>query len=182
MLLHHYLFLPYFEDKHRKAIQKTTGLSPVHIVLRAKQSENRLLSLKTLVEDFKFYPDCGSNSGVRPLQRAIEQGDIEVVEFLLETGKVNINSQDCRGNTPLHYAVKHGYEKIVTCLLDHNININSQTENNLTPLHYATLITLKDCPKENLPLNLIEKDRNKKTKTLPNPIPQKIPHAGSPDG
>ena len=111
------LFLPYFEDKHRKAIQKTTGLSPIHIVLRAKQSENRLLSLKTLVEDFKFYPDCGSNSGVRPLQRAIEQGDIEVVKFLLETGKVNINSQDCRGNTPLHYAARSNQPEVAKLLL-----------------------------------------------------------------
>jgi FOG: Ankyrin repeat len=70
-----------------------------------------------LVEDFKFDPDCGSNSGVKPLQRAIEQGDIKAVKFLLDTGKVNINSQDCRGNTPLHYAARSNQPEIAKLLL-----------------------------------------------------------------
>ena len=100
-----------------------------------------------------------------PNEKTSQDKKIEFLTYLIDIRKVFINSYDEHGNTPLHCAVKHGYEKIVTFLLDHNININSQTENNLTPLHYATLITLKDCPKENLPLNLIEKDRNKKTKT-----------------
>jgi hypothetical protein len=100
-----------------------------------------------------------------PDEKASEDKKLEFLEYLTENRQVFINAYDEHGVSPLHCAVKHGYEKIIDFLLSKKINIDSQTENNLTPLHYATLITLKDCPKENAPLSLVSRDKTEKTKT-----------------
>lgn len=99
-----------------------------------------------------------------PNEKSSEAKKIEFLKYLLENRRVSINSYDAHGNTPLHCAVKHGYKEIVNFLLENNSNVDSISDNKLTPLHYATLITLKDCPKENIPLNLIERERNKNSK------------------
>lgn len=95
--------------------------------------------------------------------KASEDKKLELLEYLGR--RLHVNTSDEKGLTPLHYAVKGGYEKLVKHLLKHGANVSTTADNGLTPLHYATLITLKDCPKENMPQELIEKDKNVKTKT-----------------
>lgn len=111
------LFHTYFCEADQERIQHLKGLSPVHLVLRGVPGKQRITSLKLLIEVFGFDPDIPSNSGARPLHRAAEQGDIEVVQVLLDTQKVNINAQDCRGNTPLHCAARTNQSHVVKLLL-----------------------------------------------------------------
>lgn len=95
--------------------------------------------------------------------KASENKKLELLTFL--GNKIYVNTSDDNGFTPLHYAVKFGYEKIVNYLIERKANITTTANNGLTPLHYATLISLKDCPKENMPQELIEFDKTTKAKT-----------------
>lgn len=95
--------------------------------------------------------------------KASENKKLELLKFL--DSKLHVNTSDGTGLTPLHYAVKFGYSNIVKYLVDRKANIMTTADNGLTPLHYATLITLKECPKENMPQELIELDKTSKAKT-----------------
>eukprot|EP01121_Diplochlamys_sp_Union-15-3_P007592 TRINITY_DN1946_c0_g1_i3.p1 TRINITY_DN1946_c0_g1~~TRINITY_DN1946_c0_g1_i3.p1 ORF type:complete len:496 (-),score=44.64 TRINITY_DN1946_c0_g1_i3:83-1540(-) len=56
-------------------------------------------------------------------------------ELALENG-LEINNEDERGYTPLHYAARRGRLKIIKFLVAHNGDINKQsTHNGKTPLH-----------------------------------------------
>lgn len=101
-----------------------------------------------------------------------EAKKIELIDYLVKQKDVFINSYNDDGITPMHCAVKNGYENIVDYLIENKANVNVQSDNGLTPLHYATLLTIKECPKENMPKALIDKDRNIKTKT--NDITKKL--------
>ncbi|KAG7406438.1 Ankyrin-1 [Fusarium oxysporum f. sp. rapae] len=69
-----------------------------------------------------------------------------ITKLLLETGKVEIDRPDRFGRTPLSYVAQHGYEIIVTSLLEMGANPNSRTKaafpgakyfNGRTPLSFA---------------------------------------------
>jgi len=51
------------------------------------------------------------------LHAAAQKGHAEIVNFFLRHG-AGANVQDEHGNTPLHYAMQHGHERVVWALLD----------------------------------------------------------------
>jgi ankyrin repeat protein len=62
-----------------------------------------------------------------PLFWAACNGYEAVVKLLLETGRVNADSKDSRGETPLLAAAKHGHEAVVKLLLDTGrVDVNSK--------------------------------------------------------
>ena len=93
-----------------------------------------------------------------------EDRKLEFIDFFVNRKKVNVNSYDDKGMTPLHVATKKGYVKIARFLLDKGAHVNTHNADGLSPLHYATLITIVDCPKENAPLAIIEKSTEPKVK------------------
>ncbi|RYP49195.1 hypothetical protein DL768_005073 [Monosporascus sp. mg162] len=58
-----------------------------------------------------------NKSGQTPLSWAAANGCKAVVQLLLDTGKVDIDSIDNNGRTPLQWAVERGHETIVRLLL-----------------------------------------------------------------
>ncbi|MEM9819424.1 MAG: ankyrin repeat domain-containing protein [Bacteroidota bacterium] len=70
------------------------------------------------------------------LLRAIDDGDIDIVRFVLEKG-VNVNGQTKRGWTPLLEAVDEGDANIVQLLLEKGAKPNLGTKAKWTPLHEA---------------------------------------------
>ncbi|KAF4331691.1 ankyrin, partial [Fusarium beomiforme] len=69
---------------------------------------------------------------------AAGRGDGAIVKLLLDTGKVDIDSQDKDGKTPLSWAARRGHEAIVKLLLDTGqVDIDSQDKNDRTPLSWA---------------------------------------------
>lgn len=51
--------------------------------------------------------------------------------------EANINAEDNDKNTPLHWAVRMGFENIADLLLKYGANINAEDIYKKTPLHWA---------------------------------------------
>jgi ankyrin repeat protein len=58
---------------------------------------------------------------------------IAVLSLLFK--KVDINTQDNQGKTPLHIAIENGYDRLVNSLLNEEVDINIQDNRGKTPLH-----------------------------------------------
>jgi ankyrin repeat protein len=54
-----------------------------------------------------------------PFRLAVESNRLEIVRMLLSDKRVNSKLLDARGFTVFHYAITHGSNEMVTCLLDH---------------------------------------------------------------
>ncbi|GFF53965.1 isoform Er10 of ankyrin-1 [Aspergillus udagawae] len=61
-----------------------------------------------------FEPEAQTNTGRTTLSIAAEHKQIEVIRLLLSTGKVDVNSKDQDGRTPLWWAMTRGWRKTGT--------------------------------------------------------------------
>ncbi|RYP69685.1 hypothetical protein DL771_005964 [Monosporascus sp. 5C6A] len=101
-----------------------------------------------------YYAICGDHQAVADLLEgagvdsaairttvlfsAAKKGQKSVVEQLLITGKVDVDSKDNNGRTPLWYAAGSGYEATVKLLVaTGKVDVNSEDKNSRTPLSYA---------------------------------------------
>lgn len=75
-----------------------------------------------------FEPEAQTEKGRTALSVAAEHKQIEVIQLLLDTGKVDVNSKDQDGRTPLWWAMTHGWRKTgtdetVKLLIEHEATI-----------------------------------------------------------
>lgn len=70
------------------------------------------------------------------LLRAAEAGDTHATETLLDQG-LDVNTKNCAGITPLHFAADAGQLNCVKLLLSRGAEINMKTNIGLTPLMLA---------------------------------------------
>ncbi|KAH3462598.1 hypothetical protein KXW89_007969, partial [Aspergillus fumigatus] len=62
----------------------------------------------------------------------------EIVKLLLNTGRVDLESKDSDGQTPLSWAAENGHEGIVKLLLDTGrVDVESKDSDGRTPLSWA---------------------------------------------
>lgn len=73
-----------------------------------------------------------------PLIQAIQKNNLEIMDILLENG-ADIDMQNPFGIRPLHYAVAHHQNDMVTYLLNHQANPNGGDFSGVTPLMLAIL-------------------------------------------
>ena len=70
------------------------------------------------------------------LTKAIEDGQLEIVKYLVENG-VDINAKDKDGKTTLMKTVENRNLEIVKYLVDNGANVNAKNKNGNTPLILA---------------------------------------------
>jgi len=71
------------------------------------------------------------------IQNAVETGDIDTVERIIEAGGVDINMQDDGGLTLLMRACRKGYHRVVQYLCHKGANINLQDHQGYSALTHA---------------------------------------------
>ncbi|MBS1987735.1 ankyrin repeat domain-containing protein [Candidatus Dependentiae bacterium] len=110
-----------------------------------------MISLKTiflsivLVSFFHAQAMQESEQQSDSLLRASQRGDLEQVIELLSNADININIQDSKGLTPLHWAIVNNHEHIIRELLEHGASTIIKTESFLqdndgyTPGHIAVM-------------------------------------------
>ncbi|KAI2914116.1 hypothetical protein CBS147320_10415 [Aspergillus niger] len=77
-------------------------------------------------------------NGLTALHIAACEGDMLVVELLLQHPEVDVNAQDTDGLTALHIAAGEGHMPVVELLLQHpRVDVNVQDTDGLTALHIA---------------------------------------------
>ncbi|GCB24470.1 ankyrin repeat domain-containing protein 50 [Aspergillus awamori] len=77
-------------------------------------------------------------NGLTALHIAACEGDMLVVELLLQHPEVDVNAQDTDGLTALHIAAGEGHMLVVELLLQHpEVDVNAQDTDGLTALHIA---------------------------------------------
>lgn len=85
-----------------------------------------------------------------PLHVSAGYNSIEIVKFLLDwqgPEKVELESKNMYGETPLHMAAKNGCNEAVGMLLSHGAFVEAKANNGMTPLHLAVWhsIHAEDC-------------------------------------
>ncbi|MBL0318284.1 MAG: ankyrin repeat domain-containing protein [Alphaproteobacteria bacterium] len=109
------------------------------------------------------------------LHAAAENGEINLVKELI--GKYNINAQDYKGNTPLHYAVASENKDVIKLLIEEGADQNIENFKGITPRFFNP--TLKDAVKDYtrtcvLPLLLQSTDLNTDPSTLTKQLSQQV--------
>jgi Ankyrin repeats (3 copies) len=92
-------------------------------------------SPQLLTRDFGF--DGAPDNRTILMQRCIMSGGGDEIRFLIDQ-KADINAQDAKGDTPLHFAARLQKENIARILLDEQAGVNAANLDGVTPLMDAT--------------------------------------------
>ncbi|MGL9779768.1 MAG: ankyrin repeat domain-containing protein, partial [Wolbachia sp.] len=87
------------------------------------------------------------------LHLAAKLGDLQAVKTLANKGDVDV--QNDKGETPLHFAALYGKEEVAALLLNKEANVNAKDQIGRTPLHFAALYG-----KEEVAALLLNKEAN----------------------
>lgn len=79
-----------------------------------------------------------NTDGLTPLLFHLQQGNLDVVKFLLSTRKCDINAFDLGHRTPLHLCAFRGYKDVLQAIFDiGGVSVNLQSMRGNTALHAA---------------------------------------------
>lgn len=71
--------------------------------------------------------------------RAIAEKVTKTCSKIINTDLFDVNTQDEKNNTALHYSSKHGEHQITSLLIDKGADLTVKNLNELTPLHLSTV-------------------------------------------
>lgn len=108
------------------------GKSLMHCAVRG----NNLEVVRFLVEEKEVDSNLANIWGVTPIQHASEQGNLDIVKFLVEKG-ADFNSMDNTRRTSVHYAAKQSNPSIIEFFVEGGADFMAHDSDLKTPLHYA---------------------------------------------
>jgi len=115
-------------------LQDEKGNFPIHYA----SMHDDVDLFKLFVEGLEDSPINWTNAMKQnSLHIAVWHSNTELVKFILSLDKVNINSKDKVGRTPLHYAARNGNLEIVELLIKYGAKVSSSSITNEEPLHEA---------------------------------------------
>ncbi|ERF73160.1 hypothetical protein EPUS_03001 [Endocarpon pusillum Z07020] len=124
---------------HEAVVKLLLNMDKVDInLLLIKAVRRRRLSVaKLLLETENF--DLKQITYKNAFDDACANGHVDVMELLLRTGRVDVNSTNRHGYTPLSEAIQEGRASVVQLLLDHDeVDLNLQDDKGRTALHRAS--------------------------------------------
>ena len=108
------------------------GFSPLHTA----SCFGKLGTVKMLVRAGAGVRVAG-NTGATCLMLAAYFGHTETVRYLVGLPDVEVNHEENKGFTALHFAVQEGHDDVVEVLIDAGADIDARTSEGCTHLHYA---------------------------------------------
>ncbi|XP_069775679.1 histone-lysine N-methyltransferase EHMT2-like isoform X3 [Narcine bancroftii] len=78
------------------------------------------------------------------LHHAAKNGNVQMVQFLLATGQVDLNTQDSGGWTPVIWAAEHKHIEIIRLLLDRGASVALKDNEENICLHWAAFAGSSD--------------------------------------
>ena len=112
--------------------QSSHGLNMLHKAAQGNQPS----SIVYFYKKYNFDIEATDNNKLNALHLSTISGMDNSVIFLLSLG-VDPNIKDRKGNTALHYAVKHSHIRIIKKLLQKDADRNIKNNNNKTPVMLA---------------------------------------------
>jgi hypothetical protein len=107
---------------------------PISIPKSTQLKSQKIIYVDQLVADGSL--NAPSKYGIIPINRAVQNGDRELLELLIQAG-ADINVKNSRGSTPIHIAVIRGYQELVELLLRAGADITIQDDAGFTALQIA---------------------------------------------
>ncbi|KAM0786599.1 hypothetical protein ACM66B_002053 [Microbotryomycetes sp. NB124-2] len=123
-----------YEEAHEEGeiSRDAAGETVVHIAA----AKGHLDILRMYLTQYPFVLDWTNSRGATPLHVAAMQGQVEVAQFLIDSG-ADIGAPDLQGNTPLHYATSWGKLPIVKLLVDTNCDVTAKNNDGFTAAEYS---------------------------------------------
>ncbi|XP_067141587.1 26S proteasome non-ATPase regulatory subunit 10-like [Centruroides vittatus] len=87
--------------------------------------------------------NIGDHMGSTPLHRAASKGNSKIVRLFLSQKKLDLQPQDCAGNTPLHLGCEDNQVESVLLLIEAGASLDIINKEKKTPLQLAP-ITLRN--------------------------------------
>ncbi|KEF52818.1 uncharacterized protein A1O9_11235 [Exophiala aquamarina CBS 119918] len=106
----------------------------------SKKGQAVVLDILLENESLQIDPDC-MLEGRTPLSFAAEHGHHQVVSRLISSGKVDLNSSDSGGMTPLIHASRGDASKVVKALLKEDVNLQAKDFSGLTAKDWAEILS-----------------------------------------
>lgn len=105
------------------------GNTPLHQSCYNGHSE----SVKAMLKNPDIEVDAINDAGDTPLSIAVGEGNLYIVELLLEAG-ANVNRQNNNGESLLHLAARQRKPHLVNTLIKYGADFNARNRNGETPL------------------------------------------------
>ncbi|KAI9737021.1 MAG: hypothetical protein M1834_000610 [Cirrosporium novae-zelandiae] len=158
----HHQALDLLESRCQVDLSKTEWRSVAKLYNAARDGDEATV-LELLAQHCPpYYKD---SRGLGPLHKAASGGHDKVVQMLLETGEVDVNSKDNDGWTPLFWAAMKGKENTAKLLLDRGADKEHKDNYDWTPLFAAVMYSEESTMKLLLDRGADKEVKNDKGKT-----------------
>lgn len=96
--------------------------------------------MKFLIEEEKINTmPREKDSGQTLLHLAAANGHNQIIKYLIEKKKLDMNIKDTNNSTPLHYAAAKNQDEVVKYLIEKGANIKSENNNGYTAFNFAAV-------------------------------------------
>jgi len=116
--------------------QDVMGRTALHLAAEKGQSA----ALCALI-DGGADPNKPTSLGKTALHFAAEYSHSTMAKYLIERYNATIDTQDNKGNTPLHYAAITQHEPTIGVLITHGADINKCNNDGKSPLNFLPQVT-----------------------------------------
>uniref|UniRef100_A0A8D8MFZ1 Ankyrin repeat domain-containing protein 33B n=1 Tax=Cacopsylla melanoneura TaxID=428564 RepID=A0A8D8MFZ1_9HEMI len=143
----------YFSSSRRPLAPATGRLynTAVALLRAAKDNEEELLYQALAAENLVESEDVNicDNTGRTAVSYIASNGNLEVLELLLQNKHLDINKPDNEGNTPLHFAAQAGQVESINFIITKcpDVEIDARNDLGFTPIMKAAIQGRTKCAK-----------------------------------
>jgi len=127
----------YLLNKGANPVIKNDVEGEYHLLHTAVNAEENSLEMIKFLLIKNFNPNVKDSRGMTPLHIAVLNNKVDVAKYLIDVGKADLDCEESKVNTPLHFACRNANSEMVKLILKYNIAIDCPNSVGMTPLHMA---------------------------------------------